>query len=120
MTDRTADTSDACHVKPPRFCMGCNADLTGTYATRLFCDPCNERRDRQRSAAAKRRAYAARRASGEPRNVGGAKAKSKHCHNCERMPWARPVGGNCPGCGLPWAAEMNVRQAPTPGAWVWL
>lgn len=113
MTDRTA--SDR-----PRLCLGCNDDLTGTYATRLFCDACNERRDRQRSAAAKRRAYAARRANGEPRNVGGAKAKSKHCKTCERMPWARPQGGVCPECGLPWAPEMNVRQAPTSGAWVWL
>lgn len=102
-----------------KLCMGCNADLTGTYATRVYCDPCNEARARRRGTEMKRRAREARRASGEPRRTAGAKAKGKHCHKCERMPWARPRVGLCE-CGLPWAPEMNVRQAPTGGAWVWL
>lgn len=102
-----------------KLCMSCNADLTGTYATRLYCDPCNEERARRRGTEMKCRAREARRASGEPRRVGGAKAKSKHCRECERMPHRRPTDRPC-ACGLMWAPELNVRVAPTGGAWVWL
>lgn len=42
-----------------RLCLGCNGDISAHYATRLFCDPCNANRARQRSNAAKRRAYEA-------------------------------------------------------------
>lgn len=100
-----------------RLCMGCNRDLTGTYATRLYCDPCGQKRARQKTNAAKR---LKRRASGAPLRRGGAPSKSKHCRECERMPHRRPAGGVCPECGGAWAAEIVACQAPTGGAWVWL
>lgn len=33
---------------PPRLCLGCNADLTGTYALRQWCVTCIDKRDRAR------------------------------------------------------------------------
>ena len=115
MTDRTSDASDACHVKPPRLCMGCNGDIEPKTSTRgsprLKCEPCREadkrRRDRMRDHSRRGR-------------MGGApQGECHYCAVCFGMPHRRPDSG-CPKCGLPWAAEMNVRQAPTPSAWVWL
>lgn len=36
---------------PPRLCLGCNADLAGTYALRLYCEPCVTRRAHRRKTA---------------------------------------------------------------------
>lgn len=118
MTDRTDSASDACHVRPPRLCMGCNADLTGTYATRLFCDPCRSKRVKRMRAERDRAAHVRRWGSSEPRRK-GPQRDCPHCAVCFGMPHRRPETG-CLKCGLPWAPEMNVRQAPTSGAWVWL